>query len=684
VLHFDASAAGRTVRGRLRVRVMSQPVSARRLRSRTTGAIAGIAILVAAGTVIEAGVTLRLDQTRAAAAARQVQASAAISSLATLQKQAELDIVQVQASLYEVAATRGQGAPDGGFAQADRHARALSQDITEARKASAVLSAPQLAAAFDRIGETFIGYYSQGQKAAHTYVDQGPAAGNVLAPDVDRQADMVMQAVAQSRVALESQIQALDAAEKAERMSTDSLQRLALAAAAGCALTAAAGLVLLLATLRGRLFAPLALATASLRATADGQPERHSVSDKAAARNDEIGDLSRAVALSCQAAVDRAAQDRSAAAQDADAAESRRLTDEINARALRDLHVAAAALGAGLARLSAGDLTCRLDTEFTPDHEHLREHFNAALGQIGGAMRQVAANAAGLDASAQDIARARKDLAMRTEQQAVGLAHSAKALEQITSTVREAAAGAKRAHLMVSEARGDAARSGEVVSGAVAAMGQIEDSSRQISQILSVIDEIAFQTNLLALNAGVEAARAGDAGRGFAVVAAEVRALAQRSAQAAKEIKALISSSTQQVGQGVRLVGETGAALGAIAVKVTEIDSLVAEIAAAAQEQAGGLHQVGVTMTQMDQGIRQNAALIETIAAASASLNTEIADLDGLTARFEVGDAHLAAPAPRLAPAGARPAPSAPRAMTKMIARHYGAAAPRDGGWEKS
>jgi methyl-accepting chemotaxis protein len=192
---------------------------------------------------------------------------------------------------------------------------------------------------------------------------------------------------------------------------------------------------------------------------------------------------------------------------------------------------------------------------------------------------------------------------------------------------------------VVSTTKTDATHSGEVVRGAVSAMHQIETSSNEISQIIGVIDEIAFQTNLLALNAGVEAARAGDAGRGFAVVASEVRALAQRSADAAKEIKALISASSQQVDRGVSLVGETGKVLERIVTQVTQINGVVTEIAASAEEQSTGLQQVNTAVNQMDQVTQQNAAMVEEATAASHALTSEADALSRLIARFELGDA---------------------------------------------
>ncbi len=223
------------------------------------------------------------------------------------------------------------------------------------------------------------------------------------------------------------------------------------------------------------------------------------------------------------------------------------------------------------------------------DYAALKNDFNAAAAGLEDAIRTIAGVASQIGPGTQEIAQASNDLSRRTEQQAASLEETAAALDEIAATVRQTADGATRATTEVASARTDAERSGQVVGQAVAAMGAIEDSSRQITQIIGVIDEIAFQTNLLALNAGVEAARAGDAGRGFAVVAQEVRALAQRSAEAAKEIKTLISTSSQQVEAGVDLVGQTGEALNRIVGRVAAIDDLVRQISASSQEQASGL-----------------------------------------------------------------------------------------------
>jgi methyl-accepting chemotaxis protein len=295
-------------------------------------------------------------------------------------------------------------------------------------------------------------------------------------------------------------------------------------------------------------------------------------------------------------------------------------------------------LAAGLARLAEGDLTLRLDEHFPAEYQQLRFDFNAAVEQLQAAMKALALSAQGIRAGADEISQSAEDLSRRTENQAASLEETAAALDQITATVHKTADGATEASGVVLTAKTDAEQSGQVVRDAVAAMSEIERSAQQISQIIGVIDEIAFQTNLLALNAGVEAARAGDAGRGFAVVASEVRALAQRSASAAKEIKALISTSSGQVNRGVQLVGETGQALDRILTKVGDINQLVASIAASAKEQAVGLHEVNSSITQMDHVTQQNAAMVQESTAASFALASEAQQLTVLIQGFEIGE----------------------------------------------
>jgi len=406
-----------------------------------------------------------------------------------------------------------------------------------------------------------------------------------------------------------------------------------------------------------------------------------------AQRKDEFGKMGQAIVAFRDAAIEKTRLEAEAVAQRSLNEQERAANEAEKAREAEADRLTIAALGQGLSAMADGDLTYRIEAEFAPKAAQLKSDFNAAIAQLQQAVSVVVSNVAGIRSGAGEISQAADDLSRRTEQQAASLEETAAALDEITATVNKTASGARQASDVVQAARGDAERSGVVVRDAVSAMTAIEQSSTQISQIIGVIDEIAFQTNLLALNAGVEAARAGDAGRGFAVVASEVRALAQRSAEAAKEIKTLISASTGQVGQGVKLVGETGEALNRIVDRVAEIDGLVSEIAASAQEQAVGLAQVNTAVNQMDQVTQQNAAMVEQSTAASHSLAQEAQSLQASVSHFQVG-AVASEPAPRAAPAPvappARPASRMVQAL-KSIGRGGAALKPQavEDGWEE-
>ncbi|CAN7493133.1 methyl-accepting chemotaxis protein [Phenylobacterium sp. LjRoot219] len=321
----------------------------------------------------------------------------------------------------------------------------------------------------------------------------------------------------------------------------------------------------------------------------------------------------------------------------------RQRNEAAQARSAREQAVVVEALQTALSGLSGGDLRVRVEAEFAPEYAQLKSDFNAAAIKLEEAMGEVVQKTAAITAAAGEISSAADNLSKRTEQQAASLEETAAALDQITATVRRTAEGAGHARGVVANAKSAAEGSGEVMRAAVEAMGQIEESARQIGQIIGVIDEIAFQTNLLALNAGVEAARAGEAGKGFAVVASEVRALAQRSADAAKEIKDLISTSSQQVASGVGLVAQTGEALARIVAQVGDINGVVTDIASSAQEQATGLVQVNTAVNHMDQMTQQNAAMVEESTAASRSLATDAGDLKSLVGQFQTGAGDAAA-----------------------------------------
>jgi len=307
------------------------------------------------------------------------------------------------------------------------------------------------------------------------------------------------------------------------------------------------------------------------------------------------------------------------------------------------------ALNEGLDCMAAKDLELRFNEPFPEGFETLRSNYNVAASAMAEALQAVRVGAGRVAQAIAEIRAASEDLAHRNEQQAASLASTAMALDGVTSSIGETATRAATVQNAVVVARDEAAAGGEVVTRAVTAMAAIESSSSRIGQIISVIDRIAFQTNLLALNAGVEAARAGDAGRGFAVVASEVRALAQRSADAARDIKQLIGESTAQVSQGVALVGETGQRLGDIVARVGEIGTMVSEIAEAALLQADKLREVNGAMGDMDRMTQQNAAMVEQSSAATRSLSSEAQALSEMVSTFRTRDpskrpAHVAVP----------------------------------------
>ncbi len=391
---------------------------------------------------------------------------------------------------------------------------------------------------------------------------------------------------------------------------------------------------------------PLGGLTRGMRELADGNFD---VVLPGVGRKDEIGQIAGAVEAFKVISADKAraeAQEALRRQQDEAAAQARIAAER--ERVAADQTTAIDALGAGLTKLAEKRLDHRLAAVLPDTYRRLQNDFNAAIGALGDAFAEVSGLTAAVTSGTREIAAAAGDLALRTEQQASGLEETTAALQEIGVTMRRTAEGAQRARDVVSTARDDATRGSTIVQQAVAAMSKIEHSSRQITDIIGVIDEIAFQTNLLALNAGVEAARAGDSGRGFAVVASEVRALAQRSATAAKEIKSLISASAVQVGEGVGLVAETGAALSSIERKVAEIDGVVADIAQSAHEQSAGLAQINAAMNQMDHTTQQNAAMSEQATAASRSLADESDRLAKVVAQFQFAR-DSEAPAPRVA-----------------------------------
>ena len=354
-------------------------------------------------------------------------------------------------------------------------------------------------------------------------------------------------------------------------------------------------------------------------------------------RRDEIGLMASAVMVFKEAAIEKLQLESEATTSRRRAEQERATREAEKAEEAEQDHFVIEALGEGLRRLSEGELAYRIEERFAAKSERLRLDFNASMDKLQDTISTVSLNSQAIRSGTGEIATATDDLSRRTVQQAASLEETAAALTQVTETVKRSAEGAGHARNVVASTKADAEKSGTVVREAIEAMGRIEKSSQQVGQIIGVIDEIAFQTNLLALNAGVEAARAGEAGRGFAVVASEVRALAQRSTEAAKEIKALISASGQQVEQGVDLVAATGKTLELIVVQVAEINTIITDIASSSQEQAKALHEVNTAINHMDQTTQQNAAMVEETTAAARALSQQTEDLQSLLGTFQVG-----------------------------------------------
>jgi len=338
-------------------------------------------------------------------------------------------------------------------------------------------------------------------------------------------------------------------------------------------------------------------------------------------------------------------------------------------------------IGRGLEALAQGDLTQTIDSDLAGPFAKLKIDFNEAVRSLRASLSRIAQATRGVHSGSSEIRQASDDLSRRTEQQAASLEESAAAINQITATIRQSSDGAQEVNRAVEQALADALESGAVVRKAVEAMGGIERTSAEISEIIGVIDGIAFQTNLLALNAGVEAARAGDAGKGFAVVASEVRALAQRSADAAADVKARVTASTAQVDAGVALVDAAGGAIGRIESRIGEISRRMAEIAEAAEQQATGMAQVDTAVSEMDGVTQQNAAMVEQATAAARSLASEAEVLAREIERFALG-ADTAASAPPTSIARL-PGRVGAAASHRIVARGAAAVARRADNWSE-
>jgi methyl-accepting chemotaxis protein len=418
----------------------------------------------------------------------------------------------------------------------------------------------------------------------------------------------------------------------------------------------------------------------------------------------EIGALARSINVFRESAIQKIEIERRAADAVAQGEQERLEREAAKAEDAKAVEQAVDVLAQCLHKLSDGDLTVRINQSFTGNLDKLRVDFNASVEKLSSTLGDIRIETSGIEASSAEMRQATDDLSKRTEQQAASLEETSAALEEITATVRGSSAKADQAAQIAAVARQSTENSSKVVSDAIEAMSRIEQASSEISKIINVIDEIAFQTNLLALNAGVEAARAGEAGKGFAVVAQEVRELAQRSANAAKDIKALINKSGEAVAGGVSLVQQTGTALGEISGQVASINDHISAIASAAREQSTALHEINGSVNHMDQFTQKNAAMVEEATAVTHRLADSARTLAGLIGQFQTNEAargtrtyqpaspapHAPAPraaAPRPAESQSRPAPSPARSMVGKLTKAFGggatAAATSQDNWEE-
>jgi len=456
---------------------------------------------------------------------------------------------------------------------------------------------------------------------------------------IDQALNRLLTSYSGHRAQIDGLVQATSAAQtelSADSAATVNLVTIALIALALCL---AGALVWASTLLSKRVFTPLANTAETMKRMASGD---FNVGRRASDRADEIGAMFDALQVFRQ---------------------SLETNREREAKQLQLVET----LSGALEKLAAGDLTARITEHFDETNEKVRDAFNTSIERLARLMSDVRGSAQSVSAGSNEIRTASDDLSMRNTQQAASLEETAAAMSAVTQLVKKSADNARVAQTSIAETHEQASSGGQVVKKAVAAMASIEDSSTQITQIIDVIDGIAFQTNLLALNAGVEAARAGEAGKGFAVVANEVRALAQRSADAARDIKQLIGTSTGQVNEGVNLVGETGQVLDAIVQQIGTVTAQVQEIAETAVTQSENLDQVNSSVSIMDQTTQQNAAMVEQTNAASRSLSDEAAQLTQLVARFRVSqlDAEPIAQT-AMAPKAAKRAPKPPLEPARM------------------
>ncbi|WP_419254165.1 methyl-accepting chemotaxis protein [Caulobacter sp. ErkDOM-YI] len=546
----------------------------------------------------------------------------------------QFDVFQVQQFLTDISATRGEDGLSDGFEQAEAFRKRFAEDGARARKLAFKLGAPELAQRLANSQAMFEAYYSSGVTMARAYIDGGTSAGNVHMAGFDAAALALtddLESLGSQRQGLMGRIAAQHQAIEAvaiRRMQESQVMALVLACV-GVTVS-----ILVAFHLRRTVLQPLHKTTAYMAGLAEGD---YDVEPPYLKRSDEIGSMLRSVDTFRRAALQRKA------ARLAHDSEIQTYQQELIARAaqverLSTDHAAVIdRLGDALERLAVGDLSIRMSEQFGPGLDQLRIDFNASMEALGSVMGSILEATEAVSFGASELSRAAERLSSRTEQQATSVRESAQSLTVLQGEVQVTTAKAEEALHVVVAAKQSAERSTTVMDGAVEAMARIQASSGQIGTISAVIDEIAFQTNLLALNAGVEAARAGDSGRGFAVVAQEVRALAQRSATAAKEISALVTRANAEVAAGGSQVSQTSQVLTEIVGQVMQIHGLVQGISNSSRMQSESISGIHAAVALIDEITRNNAAMVAEATGASQSLAGEAGGLMASISRFRDG-----------------------------------------------
>ncbi len=568
--------------------------------------------------------------TKAAEHSNRVQGD--LLELVSTEKAIQFDIVQAQRSLRTATAARDSSSGNPDLVPATK-GHDIRTDLARAKALAGELGARDLAADLDRAEARLPEYLSIRQQLARAYASNAVGEAALLIPQFERASLALMAEVEASDDTLEAVRQQIDAQHVQARVEADKQRRFSLLVSVATGIAALAAGIPIIFTLRRRVLRPLGKLVSYLSILARGN---YDPEVPLAVTSDEIGQMVGAISELRIAALERKSARLASDLERSEAEAEKHAHEADRARADSERKAVLALIQDGLHQLSDGNLACRVHEAVGPDYLVLKNDFNAAADRLEEALRGIRTSASVVGVSADQISCAADDLSRRTENQAASLEQTAAALDQVTAGVRSTADSAANAGRVAVEVQEEARATETVVQAAVLAVGEIEQASSKIGQIIGVINDIAFQTNLLALNAGVEAARAGDAGRGFAVVASEVRSLAQRSADASKEIRALIAESSSRVNQGVGLVTQAGGALTHIIARVDSITHLVNGIATSALEQSTGLGEVNSAVNRMDHVTQQNAAMVEETTAAAHSLKAQSDELSALVGAFRL------------------------------------------------